>query len=71
MLLRALVHKPALLIAKEPWLGIEEQYRLEIQQMLLQLEDTTVIMATNDRTFSLQCDNCIDLEKTSPENNLL
>ncbi len=61
LLVRALAHKPKLLILEEPWLGIEEQYRHDIQQLLLQLKDTTVIIASNDEKFARRCNQSIHL----------
>ena len=61
LLLRALVHKPGLLIMEEPWQGIEEQYKSKIQNLLFQLEGTTVIIATNDTAFASRCHKTIPL----------
>lgn len=61
LLVRALAHKPKLLLMEEPWLGIEEQYRQDIQQLLLQSKDTTVIIAANDETFAKRCNQSIHL----------
>lgn len=61
LLVRALAHKPTLLLMEEPWLGIEEQYRQNIQQLLLQSEGTTVIIAANDETFASRCNQSIHL----------
>jgi len=62
LLVRALAHKPGLLIMEEPWQGIEEQYRSGIQQLLLGLKDTTTVIATNDPIFNQQCDQVIYLK---------
>jgi ABC-type bacteriocin/lantibiotic exporter with double-glycine peptidase domain len=61
LLLRALAHKPSLLVMEEPWQGIEESYKSNIQNLLLHLEGTTVIIATNDNTFSSRCNQTIQL----------
>jgi ABC-type bacteriocin/lantibiotic exporter with double-glycine peptidase domain len=61
LLLRALAHKPLLLVMEEPWQGIEEQYRSSIQNILLQLEHTTAVIATNDQAFARQCNKTIQL----------
>lgn len=61
LLVRALAHKPVLLIMEEPWRGIEEPVRQAIQQLILQLENTTVIVATNDELFGRQCDQSFHL----------
>jgi ATP-binding cassette, subfamily B, bacterial len=62
LLVRALAGKPSLLLLEEPWQGIEEQYRQGIQQLLLQLEHTTVIIATNDLSFAVNCNQSIHLK---------
>lgn len=51
LFLRALAHKPNLIVMEEPWQGIEEQYKSNIQDLLLQMENTTIIIATNDISF--------------------
>lgn len=61
LLLRALAPAPALLVMEEPWQGIEEQYKSRIQNLLLQLNKTTVIIATNDETFASRCNQSIQL----------
>lgn len=67
LLIRALAHRPTLLIVEEPWQGIEDQYRKNIQQLLLDVKDTTVIVATNDEDFANTCHQIIHLktEKTA------
>lgn len=61
LLVRALAHKPRLLLMEEPWLGIEEQYRQDIQQLLLGSKDTTVIVVANDELFASRCNQSIHL----------
>ena len=61
LLLRALAHKPGLLVMEEPWQGIEEMYKSNIQDLLLQLENTTVVIATRDREFASRCHQTIQL----------
>jgi ABC-type bacteriocin/lantibiotic exporter with double-glycine peptidase domain len=61
LLLRALAHKPSLLVMEEPWQGIEEGYKSNIQNLLLNLEGTTVIIATNDESFGSRCNQIIQL----------
>ena len=62
LLVRALAHKPSLLIMQEPWQGIEEEYRRSIQGLILNAENTTVIVATTDEAFSKKCKQIIQLE---------
>jgi ABC-type bacteriocin/lantibiotic exporter with double-glycine peptidase domain len=59
-LVRALAHKPRLLLLEEPWQGIEDHFKLDIQQLLLQL-DATVLIASNDDAFAKRCDKIITL----------
>ncbi len=61
LLLRALGHKPQLLVMEEPWQGIEEVYKTNIQNLLLELQDTTVVIATNDTKFARYCHKTIQL----------
>lgn len=61
LLLRALAHRPRLLVMEEPWQGIEEQYKNNIQTLLLQLPNTTVVIATNDPSFTSRTDQNIHL----------
>ena len=62
LLVRALAHKPSLLIMEEPWLGIEEEYRHSIQDLILNARNTTVIVATTEASFSEKCNQIIHLE---------
>lgn len=61
LFVRALAAKPMILIMEDPWQGIEEQSRDSIQHLLLHLQHTTVIVATNDETFLHRCDQIIHL----------
>lgn len=51
LLVRAMAHQPKLLLLEEPWRGLEEPYRSQIQALLLSLPGTTVVVATNDESF--------------------
>lgn len=62
LLIRALAHKPSLLIMEEPWQGIEEEYRRSIQDLILNDGNTTVIVASTDEDFSKKCNQIIHLE---------
>ncbi len=62
ILLRALIHKPSLLILKEPWSGLQKNLQLSIQNYLLTLTHTTVIVVSNDVTFQQRCDSIIEME---------
>ena len=62
LLIRALAHRPSLVIMEEPWQGIEDEYRQSIQNLILSLTDTTAVIATTDERFSERCDQTIHLE---------
>lgn len=63
LLVRALSQKPRLLVLEEPWQNIEERYRKSIQELLLQLSETTVVVVTNDPAFALKCNHVIELKE--------
>jgi predicted ABC-type transport system involved in lysophospholipase L1 biosynthesis ATPase subunit len=46
---------------EEPWQGIEEQYKSNIQNLLLNLNGTTVVIATNDSAFANRCQQTLQL----------
>lgn len=62
LLMRALVQHPKLLLLEEPWLGIEQIYQERIQQYLLRLPDTTVVVITSDVKFTERCDKVFLLD---------
>jgi ABC-type bacteriocin/lantibiotic exporter with double-glycine peptidase domain len=61
LLVRALSHKPQLLLLEDPWRGMEQQFKVQIQQMLLEMKDTTVVVTTNDETYINSCQQVIRL----------
>ncbi|HET7896302.1 MAG TPA: ATP-binding cassette domain-containing protein, partial [Flavisolibacter sp.] len=61
LLVRALAHQPRLLLLEEPWRGLEEPSRHNIQQLLLTLPQATVMVATNDEAFLRQAQQVIRL----------
>jgi ABC-type bacteriocin/lantibiotic exporter with double-glycine peptidase domain len=61
LLVRALAHKPKLLLLEEPWQGIDDQSAAQIQHLLLKETSATVIIVTNDDDFINQCDHRINL----------
>lgn len=61
LLVRALAHKPKLLLLEEPWQGIDDQSAAQIQHLLLKETSATVIIVTNDDDFINQCDQRINL----------
>jgi ATP-binding cassette, subfamily B, bacterial len=60
-LVRALAHKPRLLLLEEPWQGMDAETTRGIQQFLLKETTATVIVVTNDPYFISQCDHNIVL----------
>lgn len=62
LLVRALAHRPSLLIMEEPWLGIEDQFRQQVRELVLGRADTTVIVATTDEGFAKYCNSIIQLD---------
>lgn len=63
LLVRALAHQPLLLIMEEPWQGIEEEDRRNIQDLILNSDASTIIVSTADEIFSRRCDQIIYMEK--------
>jgi ABC-type bacteriocin/lantibiotic exporter with double-glycine peptidase domain len=64
LLVRALINKPKLLLLEEPWIGLEEKYQQQIKQLLLsEMNNTTVLVITNDNGFAKSCDKIIELKK--------
>ncbi len=66
LLMRALIHRPKLLLLEEPFLGLEEPYADRIQDYLLhKLPGTTIVVVSNDEEFSKKCDKVIVLDNGS------
>ena len=64
LLMRALIHKPKLLLLENPWSVLNKESKETIQDYLLHdMNSTTVIIATNDQVFAQQCDLIIMLDK--------
>lgn len=62
LLVRALLCKPQLLLLEEPWQGIEEPYRQQIQTLLLEeLDGITVVVSSIDEAFARRCNQVIEL----------
>ena len=70
LLVRALAHKPKLLLLDEPWHNLEAHTAAAIQHLLHQLPDTTVVIATNDLPFAMQCHQQIQLPSYALINQL-
>ena len=63
LLVRAIVGKPRLMLLEEPWMNFEDVHRLQIIQLLSEIENTTLVIASNDEEFIRQCDKVILIEK--------
>jgi ABC-type bacteriocin/lantibiotic exporter with double-glycine peptidase domain len=64
LLVRALAHNPSLLLLEEPWQGLEDKNRRQVQETLLhESGNTTMIVVTNDERFLQLCDKIIHLDE--------
>ncbi len=60
LLVRALVNNPRLLLLEDPFSGLEETFKLQIQSLLLDRNNpATVVISTNDEQFAQQCDKIV------------
>jgi len=63
LLMRALIHKPAMLLLEEPWLGLEEENADTIKKYLLSYpKDKIVVVVSADESFAQQCDSVVVME---------
>jgi ATP-binding cassette subfamily B protein len=63
LIMRALIHKPELLLLENPWHSLNVENKLSIQQYILnELKDTTVLVADNDISFMKKCDQVIIMQ---------
>lgn len=56
LLTRALAGNPRLLLLEEPWLNANDTQRKQLIDMLMNLQNCTVVVVTNDREFEDRCD---------------
>jgi ABC-type bacteriocin/lantibiotic exporter with double-glycine peptidase domain len=64
LLVRALAHDPSLLLLEEPWQGIEDINKKQVQETLLhETKNATLIVVTHDENFLQQCDKIIYMEQ--------
>jgi ATP-binding cassette, subfamily B, bacterial len=67
LLMRALLNKPQLLLLEEPWTGLQEQNKNQLQEFLLNNHNTTMLVVTNDEKFLKRCDKIIYLGENGCE----
>ena len=63
LLVRALAAKPRLLLLEEPWMNFQNNHRKQIIQLLTGLQNTTVVVVSNDDEFSKQCTKQIVIDE--------
>lgn len=64
LLMRALIHDPAIVLLEEPWQGMEDESANNIKNYLTDKSfNKTVLVVTNDETFAASCDKVIILEE--------
>ncbi len=63
LLVRALAGKPRLLLLEEPWQQSENIYRQQIIQLLSKIENTTLVVVSNDNEFARLCDKVVIIEE--------
>jgi ABC-type bacteriocin/lantibiotic exporter with double-glycine peptidase domain len=64
LLMRALIHKPRLLILENPTSGLNKDSRESIESYILNdMRDTTVIVSTNDVEFANKCHQVIVMQQ--------
>ncbi len=63
LLVRALAGKPRLLLLEEPWQNFENANRQQIIQLLHNLDNTTLVVVTNDDDFATLCHKVITIEE--------
>jgi ABC-type bacteriocin/lantibiotic exporter with double-glycine peptidase domain len=63
LIMRALVHKPGLLLLENPWSALNNDNKESVQEHIVrELPNTTVLVATNDTAFARKCDQVIIME---------
>jgi ATP-binding cassette, subfamily B, bacterial len=62
LLLRAFIDNPVLVLLEEPWVGLDEESKIAIQDYMLEIaQQKTIVVATNDSDFIKKCHLHIDL----------
>ncbi len=63
LLVRALAGKPRLLLLEEPWMNFENGQRQQIIQLLTEINNTTLVVVSNDEDFAKQCDKVLIMDE--------
>jgi ABC-type transport system involved in cytochrome bd biosynthesis fused ATPase/permease subunit len=61
LLVRALAHKPNLLLLEEPWQGLDDTAKQQVLYLLLNEVNATVLIATNDPDFVKEADQVVSI----------
>ena len=61
LLVRALAGQPRLLLLEEPWMNFEKNQRNQIIQLVKEIQNSTVVIVSNDEEFAGQCNNIITM----------
>jgi ABC-type bacteriocin/lantibiotic exporter with double-glycine peptidase domain len=69
LLVRALANKPRLLLLEEPWMNFSNGHRKQIIQLLTGLENTTLVVVTNEEEFARQCNKVIMINENGSISN--
>jgi len=69
LLVRALAANPRLLLLEEPWINFQENHRKQIMQLLTSLQNTTVVVVSNDDEFIKKCTKRIVIDENGSVKN--
>lgn len=70
LIIRALIHKPSLLLLENPWTSLNPVLAIKIQNhILLNMPATTMFVVTNEISFANRCDMVIMMENGSIKNS--
>ncbi|MCB0698787.1 MAG: ABC transporter ATP-binding protein [Chitinophagales bacterium] len=66
LLMRVMIAEPGLMLLEDPFDGVEEKYVVKINEYICKhMSHTTVLLASNDRTYADKYDALLELEKGS------
>jgi len=69
LMARALAGQPRLLLLEEPWMNARDTQKKQLIDALISLQNTTVIVVTNDNDYAAQCDKVFDLSENGSQIN--